>query len=50
MGFVSGDLEGKKIKQVSCGFQHTMCITEDGELYGWGYGRSGALGLGDSSD
>jgi alpha-tubulin suppressor-like RCC1 family protein len=30
MDFVYGELDGKKIKQVSCGFLHTTCLTEDG--------------------
>jgi alpha-tubulin suppressor-like RCC1 family protein len=29
------------IKQVSCGFRHTACVTEDGDLYTWGYAKSG---------
>lgn len=33
--------------QVSCGYQHTVCVTEDGDVYAWGMGRSGALGLAD---
>ena len=47
MNFVYGDLENKKVKQVACGFQHTVCVTEEGEVYAWGYGKNGALGLGD---
>ena len=37
---------GKKVKHVSCGFQHTVAVTEEGEVYTWGYGRNGALGHG----
>lgn len=33
--------------QVSCGDQHTVCVTEEGDVYAWGMGRSGALGVGD---
>ena len=36
-----------KIKHVACGFKHTACITEDGELYTWGEGRNGQLGHSD---
>ena len=35
---------------VSAGAEHTVAITEDGELYGWGWGRYGNLGLGDRKD
>jgi alpha-tubulin suppressor-like RCC1 family protein len=30
MNFVGGELDGKKIRQVSCGILHTACLTEDG--------------------
>ena len=39
LGFVA--IEGKKVLQVSCGFKHTACITEDGELYTWGSNKQG---------
>jgi alpha-tubulin suppressor-like RCC1 family protein len=45
--FVYGDLENKKVVNVACGFQHTVCVTEDGEVYSWGFGKNGALGHGD---
>eukprot|EP00268_Persea_americana_P066002 TRINITY_DN8903_c0_g1_i3.p1 TRINITY_DN8903_c0_g1~~TRINITY_DN8903_c0_g1_i3.p1 ORF type:complete len:194 (+),score=46.61 TRINITY_DN8903_c0_g1_i3:214-795(+) len=35
---------------VAAGAEHTAAITEDGDLYGWGWGRYGNLGLGDRSD
>lgn len=47
IAFVGGDLESKKVVQVACGFQHTACVTEDGEVYTWGFGKNGALGHGD---
>jgi len=46
MDFVYGELENKKIKQAACGFLHTACLTEDGEVYTWGLGKNGALGHG----
>lgn len=30
--------EGVKVKQVSCGFKHTACVTENGDVYTWGEG------------
>jgi alpha-tubulin suppressor-like RCC1 family protein len=27
----------QKVKKVICGFRHSMAITENGKLYGWGY-------------
>lgn len=33
-----------KVKQVSCGFQHTACVSEEGDVYTWGNGKNGSLG------
>lgn len=46
MNFVYGPLESKQVIDVACGFQHTACVTTDGEVYTWGYGKNGALGHG----
>ncbi|KAF3563393.1 hypothetical protein DY000_02011594 [Brassica cretica] len=42
--------EGIRIKMVAAGAEHTAAVTEDGDLYGWGWGRYGNLGLGDRND
>ncbi|KEH16774.1 chromosome condensation regulator RCC1 repeat protein [Medicago truncatula] len=42
--------EGIRIKMVAAGAEHSVAITEDGDLYGWGWGRYGNLGLGDTND
>ncbi|KZV19038.1 hypothetical protein F511_08466 [Dorcoceras hygrometricum] len=42
--------QGKAIKMFAAGAEHTVAVTEDGELYGWGWGRYGNLGLGDRGD
>eukprot|EP00347_Sterkiella_histriomuscorum_P012245 403369334 len=36
------------IVQVACGSQHTMALNRKGEIYAWGGGFYGALGLGDA--
>ena len=36
------------VRAVSAGGQHTLCITEAGELYAMGQGKHGQLGLGDT--
>ena len=40
--------EGRRVRAVSAGGQHTLCITEAGELYAMGQGKHGQLGLGDT--
>ena len=47
-------LEGVKIKSVKCGFYHTAALSEDGEVFTWGWGGNwmqgaGALGHGDKN-
>ncbi|XP_050205495.1 ultraviolet-B receptor UVR8 [Mercurialis annua] len=42
--------QGVRIKMVAAGAEHTAAISEDGDLYGWGWGRYGNLGLGDRKD
>lgn len=37
-----------KVARVACGADHTLAVSEHGELYAWGQGESGALGLGHS--
>lgn len=35
-----------KATKVSCGWGHTAAIVESGELFTWGYGSDGQLGIG----
>ncbi|KAK7247605.1 hypothetical protein RIF29_42491 [Crotalaria pallida] len=42
--------QGVPVKMVAAGAEHSVSITEDGDLYGWGWGRYGNLGLGDRND
>lgn len=32
--------------QIACGGEHSIALTNDGELYAWGSNRDGQLGLG----
>ncbi|CAM9777928.1 unnamed protein product, partial [Discosporangium mesarthrocarpum] len=36
-----------KVKQISCGAAHTACVTAGGQLFVWGCGDGGRLGLGE---
>jgi alpha-tubulin suppressor-like RCC1 family protein len=38
------------VVQVACGFQHSLALTDKGEVFTWGEGKYGALGHGDFSD
>ncbi|KAK3035268.1 hypothetical protein RJ639_034705 [Escallonia herrerae] len=42
--------KGVCVKMVAAGAEHTAAVTIGGELYGWGWGRYGNLGLGDRND
>jgi hypothetical protein len=37
-----------KIKMISCGYHHSMVLTENGCVYSWGYNEFGQLGLGNT--
>ncbi|XP_006143352.1 probable E3 ubiquitin-protein ligase HERC6 [Tupaia chinensis] len=39
-------LAGIKIIQVSCGYYHSLALSEDGQVFSWGKNSHGQLGLG----
>jgi hypothetical protein len=39
-----------KIKMISCGFHHSMALTENGCVYSWGYNEFGQLGIGNTKN
>ena len=43
-------LDGETPASVSAGRVHSLCVTEKGEAWVWGCGKSGRLGLGSSCD
>lgn len=43
-------LDGESPASVSAGRVHSLCVTEKGEAWVWGCGKSGRLGLGSSVD
>ncbi|TVU36538.1 hypothetical protein EJB05_18475, partial [Eragrostis curvula] len=43
-------LENKNARAVSCGARHSAIITDEGEVFCWGWNKYGQLGLGDSVD
>lgn len=38
------------MKAVACGGEHSLAATSSGEVYSWGWGRYGNLGLGPPED
>ncbi len=36
--------DGKKVIMISCGYKHSMALTECGHVFSWGYNKSGQLG------
>ena len=40
------DLNDIKVKQISCGYGHTLVLTSDGMVYGWGLNSLGQIGCG----
>jgi alpha-tubulin suppressor-like RCC1 family protein len=39
-----------KIKMISCGFHHSMALTEKGCVYSWGDNKCGQLGIGNTKN
>jgi len=39
-------LRGKRVAQIACGGEHSVALTEDGEVYTFGAGNKGQLGHG----
>lgn len=42
--------ESQTIRQVSLGYEYSAAITEDGDLYTWGWNQSGILGTGTTEE
>ncbi|KAJ0040627.1 hypothetical protein Pint_27438 [Pistacia integerrima] len=40
----------QKVVQISCGWRHTLAVTDRQNVYSWGRGTNGQLGHGQSSD
>ncbi|KAJ0246339.1 Brevis radix (BRX) domain-containing protein [Hirschfeldia incana] len=47
---VSGNLTRQFVKEIACGSHHVAVLTSFGNVYTWGKGANGQLGLGDVRD
>lgn len=48
---VIDSLSGKgRVTDIACGLGHTIALMQGGEIYAWGNGSNGRLGLGDTTD
>lgn len=47
---VSGNMLGKKVREVACGSHHSMALTHDGEVFAWGYNNCGQIGSGSTAN
>lgn len=50
VGPVGGVLRMVRIKQVSCGWNHSLAVTPNGLLFAWGFNFHGELGIGSKDD
>jgi alpha-tubulin suppressor-like RCC1 family protein len=48
--YKSGALAGKKVVDIAGGEVHSMALTSDGRVYGWGYNLFGQVGDGTTTD
>ena len=39
-------LKDELIKEIVCGYSHTLAINQFGQMYSWGNNENGQLGLG----
>jgi hypothetical protein len=45
MTLLEGELADNPVKQVSAGYQHTVLVTTEGEMYCWGHNKGGCCGV-----
>ncbi|CAG0901286.1 unnamed protein product [Darwinula stevensoni] len=47
---ITSNLTDKKVADVACGSHHSMCLTDDGEVFTWGQNNCGQVGLGTTAN
>ena len=49
-GVLGAPAQGAKVRDMSCGAEHSMALTASGEVFAWGWGAYGNLGDGECVD
>ncbi|CAL9698480.1 unnamed protein product [Knipowitschia caucasica] len=47
---VTGCVQGRTAVTISCGQTSSMCVCDNGEVFGWGYNGNGQLGIGNNGN
>ncbi|KAM4602289.1 RCC1 and BTB domain-containing protein 1 isoform 3-T4 [Polymixia lowei] len=47
---VTTNLQNKRVRDVACGSHHSMALTQDGEVFAWGYNNCGQVGSGSTAN
>lgn len=47
---VTSGIGTRKIVSIACGQISSMAVTDNGEIYGWGYNGNGQLGIGTNAN
>uniref|UniRef100_A0A1A8PFB9 Regulator of chromosome condensation (RCC1) and BTB (POZ) domain containing protein 2 n=2 Tax=Nothobranchius TaxID=28779 RepID=A0A1A8PFB9_9TELE len=47
---ITNNLQSKKVTEVACGSHHSLALTQDGEVFAWGYNNSGQVGSGSTAN
>ncbi|XP_033957192.1 RCC1 and BTB domain-containing protein 1 isoform X1 [Pseudochaenichthys georgianus] len=47
---VTANPQNKKVREVACGSHHSMALTQDGEVFAWGYNNCGQIGSGSTAN
>ncbi|PPD84666.1 hypothetical protein GOBAR_DD18411 [Gossypium barbadense] len=46
----ASNMQTARVIMISGGWRHTMALTSDGKLYGWGWNKFGQVGVGENTD
>ncbi|XP_014678367.1 PREDICTED: LOW QUALITY PROTEIN: RCC1 and BTB domain-containing protein 1-like [Priapulus caudatus] len=47
---VTSGIGARRVVQIACGQTSSVCVLDNGEVFGWGYNGNGQLGLGNTSN